>query len=235
MNNLAYVIRKKGLEVASLNDERLDVEDAGDQKKARQIRDRVDILNRELAIDIEEWAARYRYAEQSVSLLNAYLQAKAKVDGNNLPVPLLTAGTAAELKVTLEEAHEFALLDQITQMADFVTGFRNREAELEKNAIMSRMLAANGIKPFLLTLSEEQAHEAGNLLSMLLLQQVKHSDLDDVLSGRTRLSTYPQLAEKLRALETAADAGELLALHTELLSLGEGGQTLTNIEEETFA
>ncbi len=235
VNNLAYVIRKKGLEVASLNDERLDAEDAGNQKKARQIRDRVDVLNRELAIDIEEWAARYRYAEQSVSQLNAYLEAKAKVDGNNLPVPLLTAGTASELKVTLEEAHEFALLDQITQMADFVTGFRNREAELEKNAILSRMLVANGVKPFLLTLSDEQAHEAGNLLSTLLLQQVKHRDLDDVLSGRTRLSAYPQLADKLKALETAADAGELLALQTELLSLGEDSEALTNNEEETFA
>jgi hypothetical protein len=235
VNNLAYTIRKKGLEVARLNDERLDAEDENDQKKARQIRDRVDILNRELAIDIEEWAARYRYAEQSVSQLNAYLEAKAKVDGDNVPVPLLTAGTAAELKVTLEEAHEFALLDQITQMADFVTGFRNREAELEKNAILSRMLAANGVRPFLLTLSEEQAHEAGNLLSALLLQQVKHRDLDDVLAGRTKLSAYPQFAEKLKTLETATDTGELLALQTELLSLGENGDPQTPHHEEEFA
>ncbi|VWB14163.1 phage integrase [Burkholderia aenigmatica] len=235
VNNLAYTIRKKGLEVAQLNDERLDAEDVGNQKNARQIRDRVDVLNRELAIDIEEWTARYRYAEQSVSQLNAYLEAKAKVDGDNLPVPLLTAGTASELKVTLEEAHEFALLDQITQMADFVTGFRNREAELEKNTILSRMLAANGVKPFLLTLSDEHAHEAGNLLSALLLQQVKHRDLDDVLSGRTKLSAYPQLTEKLKALETATDTGELLALQSELLSLGENEQTLTHNNEETFA
>ncbi|MEZ0192181.1 VPA1269 family protein [Ralstonia solanacearum] len=202
VNNLAYTIRKKGLQVADLNDERLDAEDAGAQKRARHLRDRVDLLNRELAIDVEEWAARYRYAEQSVSLLNEYLATKAAVEGAAVPVPLLTAGTAAELKITLEEAHEFALLDQITQMSDFVTGFSNREAEVEKNAILSKMLAANGVKPFLLTLSEEQAHEAGNLLSALLLQQVKHSDLDDVLNGHTKLSAYPLLAERLRALET---------------------------------
>ncbi|WP_217465666.1 hypothetical protein [Burkholderia lata] len=79
--------------MAKLNDERIDAEDAGDQKKARQIRDRVDVLNRELAIDVEEWTARYRYAEQSVSQLNAYLETKAKLDGQDLPVPLLTAGT----------------------------------------------------------------------------------------------------------------------------------------------
>jgi len=60
VNNLAYAIRKKGLEVAHLNDQRLDAEDEGNRSKARQLRDRVDILNRELAIDVEEWAARYK-------------------------------------------------------------------------------------------------------------------------------------------------------------------------------
>lgn len=63
VNNLAYAIRKKGLEVASLNEARLDAEDSGNQRKARELRDRVDVLNRELAIDVDEWAARYRYAE----------------------------------------------------------------------------------------------------------------------------------------------------------------------------
>jgi hypothetical protein len=78
---------------------------------------------------------------------------------------MLTASTSQELRVTLEEAHEFALLDQITQMSGFVTGFKNREAELEKNAILSQMLEKNGMKPFLLGLNQTQAHEAGNLLS----------------------------------------------------------------------
>jgi hypothetical protein len=48
VNNLAYTIRKKGIEVAHLNDQRLDAEDEGSQSKARQLRDRIDILNREL-------------------------------------------------------------------------------------------------------------------------------------------------------------------------------------------
>jgi hypothetical protein len=214
VNNLAYAIRKKGLQVATLNDERLDAEDAGDQKKARQLRDRVDVLNRELAIDVEEWAARYRYAEQSVAQLDAYLKARASVEGTSLTVPLLTAGTAAELKVTLEEAHEFALLDQITQMSEFVTGFKNREAELEKSAILSRMMATNGIKPFLLTLNEQQAREAGNLLSAVLLQQVRTQELDDVLTGKKPLTTYPQLFKTMQLLEDAVKNGGLPSVFT---------------------
>ena len=53
-------------------------------------------LTGSLAIDIEEWAARYKYASQSVTLLNDYLAAKAKAEGGTLPVPLLTASTSHE-------------------------------------------------------------------------------------------------------------------------------------------
>jgi hypothetical protein len=158
-----------------------------------------------LAIDIEEWAARYKYASQSVTLLNDYLAAKAKAEGGTLPVPLLTASTSHELRVTLEEAHEFALLDQITQMSSFVTGFKNREAELEKIAILSQMMTANGLKPLLLGLNEQQAHEAGNLLSAVVLQQVRSQELGDVLSGNRPVRDYPRLAQTIEALAAAVD------------------------------
>lgn len=206
VNNLAYLIRKKGLEVARLNDERIEAEDSGNQRKARELRDRVDILNRDLEIDVNEWFSRYRYAEKSVALMEDYLATKRKFGGNNATVlvPVLTSSSAPELKVTLEQAHEFALLDQITQMSSFTAGFRNREAELEKNAILSKMMAANGVKPFLLNLSEEQAHEAGNLLSALILQQVRGQELDEMLTGKKPLHEYPRLANAIKLLETSA-------------------------------
>jgi hypothetical protein len=220
VNNLAYAIRKKGLEIASLNDQRIDAEDEKNQRKARELRDRVDILNRELEIDVNEWAARYRYAEKSIALMEQYLSAKQKIIGTGatVPVPILTSSSAPELKVTLEQAHEFALLDQITQMSDFTTGFKNREAELEKNTILSRMMAENGIKPFLLSLNDEQAHEAGNLLSAMVLQQVRGQELDEVLTGKRSLDAYPRLANAIKLLEESstpealAQAGEMSRL-----------------------
>ena len=135
--------------------------------------------------------------------MNDYLATKAKVCGTDtsVPVPILTASNPSELKVTLEEAHEFALLDQITQMREFTTGFKNREAELEKNTILSKMLTANGIQPFLLMLNEQQAHEAGNLLSALLLQQVRGHELDEVLTGKKPLASYPTLSKAIRLLQ----------------------------------
>lgn len=211
VNNLAYLIRKKGLEVAQLNDERIEAEDSGNQRKARELRDRVDILNRELEIDVNEWFSRYRFAEKSVALMDDYLTTKKKVGGTNVnvPVPILTSSSAPELKVTLEQAHEFALLDQITQMSSFTAGFKNREAELEKNAILSKMMAANGVRPFLLNLNEEQAHEAGNLLSALILQQVRGQELDEMLTGKKPLHAYPRLANAIKLLETSATSQAL--------------------------
>lgn len=94
-------------------------------------------------------------------------------------------------------------------MSEFVTGFKNREAELEKTTILSRMMDANGLKPFLLSLDERQAQEAANMLSALMLQQVSTRDLDDVLSGKKPLEFYPELSKALALLGEAANDGTL--------------------------
>jgi hypothetical protein len=217
VNSLAYAIRKKGLEVAHLNEARLEAEDLGDQRKARKVRDRVDLLNRELAIDVEEWVSRHRFAVQSIKLVDQFISAKNAVAQRH-GFTLITTSKATELKITLEQTHEFALLDQITQMADFMTGFPNREAELEKHNIISRMLSANGIKPFLLGLNEQQAREAGNMMSGLILQKIKSQDLDDVLTGSVPLTTFPSLAKVLAALATESDSNPFTAIEDMLSS-----------------
>lgn len=233
VNNLAYVIRKKGLKVADLQDEKIEAEDAGDSRAARRLRDRIELLNRELAIDLEEWTARYNFASRSVELLDTYLASKASVEGSAKQLSVLTRGNEMELKVTLEQSHEFALLDQITQMSDFVTGFSNTEAGLEKNNVLSKMMTANGIHPFLLSLNDAQAHEAGNLLSALVLQQVRAQELDALLSGRTLLSDYPALDRTVRALgEHAKDIklGGVQRLE-EVAESARGGRTASSEEE----
>lgn len=211
VNSLAYAIRKKGLEVARLNEARLEAEDLGDQRKARKVRDRVDLLNRELAIDVEEWVSRHRFAVQSIKLVDQFISAKSAVAQRH-GLTLITTSKATELKITLEQTHDFALLDQITQMADFMTGFPNKEAELEKHNIISRMLSANGIRPFLLDLNEQQAREAGNIMSGLILQKIKSQDLDDVLTGSVPLTSFPSLAKALTALATASDSNTITAI-----------------------
>lgn len=212
VNNLAYAIRKKGLEVAELNNLRIEAEDAGHQLEARAIVHRIELLNRELEIDINEWAARYKYAEESIRLMDEYLEAKSKIIATDSDVrtPVLTPSTNLELKITLEQSHEFALLDQITQLSSFTTSFQNREADLEKNDILSRMMVANGLKPFLLHLSKDQAHEAANLISALLLQQVKSQELQQVLEGEVPLHHYPHLSEAISLLERQATSEQAL-------------------------
>ncbi|MEB0148626.1 VPA1269 family protein [Pseudomonas sp. CCC2.2] len=205
-NNLAYAIRKKGLELVRLNGLKLDAEDSGNQRMARALRDRIDLLNREIELDVAEWTARYKYVVQSNAQMDDYIKAKEDIIATdaNPRVPMMTPSTPFELKVTLEQAHEFALLDQITQTAIFNPGFPNGQAELEKNQVLSKMMVANGMKPFLLSMSDEQAREAGNLLSALILQQVNSQDLDEVLTGRMTLEHYPFLALAVQKLEEAS-------------------------------
>lgn len=205
-NNLAYAIRKKGLELVRLNGLKLDAEDSKNHRMARALRDRIDLLNREIELDVAEWTARYKYVVQSHSQMDEYIKAKENIIATdaNPRVPMMTSSTPFELKVTLEQAHEFALLDQITQTAIFNPGFPNAHAELEKNQVLSKMMVANGMKPFLLTMSDEQAREAGNLLSALILQQVNAQDLDEVLTGRMPLEQYPFLSLAMQKLEEAS-------------------------------
>ena len=205
-NNLAYSIRKKGLELTRLNELKLDAEDSGNQPLARELRDRIDLLNREIELDVAEWAARYKYVVQSHAQMDEYLKAKEKIIATDATpyVPMMTASAPLELKVTLEQAHEFALLDQITQTAIFNPGFPNLQADLEKNHVLSKMMVANGMKPFLLSLSDEQAREAGNLLSALVLQQVNAQDLDEVLTGKKLLEHYPFLSLAMHKLVEAS-------------------------------
>src|ERR1700758_1548912 len=72
------------------------------------------------------------------------------------------------------------------------------------------MMTANGMKPLLLGLNEQQAHEAGNLLSAVLLQQVRSQELGGVLSGNRPLSEYPRLAQAIKCLETTVDQSPLM-------------------------
>jgi hypothetical protein len=209
MNNLAFTIRKKGFEIRRLNDLEADALDVGNRQAARDLRDRVDLLNRELDVDVAEWTSRHHYVMQSIALMDDYLAAKHQIIATDAKpkASMVTPSAPLELKVTLEQAHEFALLDQITQLADFNPGFPNLHAELEKHQMLSKVMVANGIKPFLVSLTDEQAREAGNLLSALMLQQVKSHDLDEVLTGKKPLSDYPYLSKVITELEQASSEG----------------------------
>jgi hypothetical protein len=207
VNNLAYRIRKSGLEIAALSDQKISFEDEGEKRKAFDLGIRIDNMHLALGIDLDEWAARYRYAADSVKLMERYLAMRS--ESGRATVPMLAA-EVGNLQVTLESAHEFFLLDQITQLNEFVSGYENREAQLEKNLILSKMMDANGIRPFLLGLSKQHALEAGNLLSSLILQQVEARLLDDVLNGRLPVSDFPAVSRAIKVLDRQTAGLEVL-------------------------
>lgn len=214
VNKLAYTIREKGIQVARLNEERIQHEDQGNQKQARNLKDRVETLNRELDIDLQEWSTRYKYASKSVELMDDYLSAMSAVQGVNssAKLPMLTKSPKIQLKVTLERAHEFALIDHITQMSEFQTGFNIEAVDLKKQKLLNQMMAKSGLQPLLLNLDDKQAHEAGNLLSSLMLQQVRENDLSAVLDGSKSLREYPLVFHAIEKIEETMAVGELSAV-----------------------
>jgi hypothetical protein len=204
-NNLVYQIRRKGQELARTRDRLIDETDAGHHTKARQTRHHIEALERELTIDLTEWQARYAYAMASSQLLDDYIAARQHLSSDRkLPAPLLTASSAAELTVTLQEVDEFVLLDHVTQMVDFLPGFKNREAIHEQHLVLSKVLEANELPQFLLHLDAEKAEVAANMMSSVILEYVRGQDLPRVLSGELRLADVPVLADKVGQLIHAA-------------------------------
>ncbi len=206
-NNLIYQIRRKGQELAAARDDFIEYTDAGDKTKAQRVRSRVEALERELTLDLAEWQSRYTYAMKSSELLDSYTQVRETLaNDKDLPAPLLTSSSEQDLHLTLQENNEFVLLDHLTQMVDFMPGFKNREAIHEKHLVLSRLLEANGMPQFLLRLAPEEANVASNMLSSLILEYVKAQDLPSVLSGDMKLAEIPALAQGVKEL---ADASEL--------------------------
>lgn len=100
-------------------------------------------------------------------------------------------------------------------------------------------MIANGMKPFLLTLTTEQAHEAANMLSALIIQQVSTNDLDEVLNGKLPLDKYPNLENAFKLLENSADRevlskpGEINRLAS-LIQAQDFSNNLKGDDEELF-
>ncbi|WP_157651181.1 VPA1269 family protein [Dechloromonas denitrificans] len=214
VNNLIYQVRRKGQELGDARDQLIDQTDAGLKSKAAHTRNRIEALEREIMLDITEWQARYAFATESSSLLDEYVKTRQQLAADrNLPAPLLTTSSAEELKVTLLETNEFILIDHVTQMVDFLPGFKNREAMQEKHLILARLLEANDLPQFMLQLDAAMADEAANLLSSMLLQYVRAQDLPRVLAGDIKLASIPPLDEGIKGL-AAMTTNSIRQLHT---------------------
>lgn len=211
-NVLIYEIRKKGLELKEAKDQLIDLEDSGQLTRARQARHRIECMERDLALDLTEWQSRYAYARTSSELLTAYDQAQKGVTGCSANKPaLLTGNTAEELQVILQETDEFILLEHLTQMGEVLPGFKSREAIQEKSLILSRVLAVNGLPPFLLTLDPKKSELASNLFSEMLLTYVSAQDVPKVLSGEIPLAAIPNLKESVAQLAVTLERPRLPA------------------------
>ncbi|MRT00143.1 hypothetical protein GJQ57_15995 [Ralstonia pickettii] len=211
VNNLAYEIRQKGLALKAERDRLIEAEDRGERTSARYIRDRIEMTERELSIDLAEWQARYGYAMASSELMDGYLKMRDCLHRDETPaLPMVTANSPDDLKTTLQEADEFLLMEYVTQTSEFMPGFRNQRAMQDKHVLLAQLLAANGIPAnYLVTLSGEQRDSAANLLSATLLRFVAAQEMRRLASGEVKLSEIDGLEPAVR--EVAAPDTLLLS------------------------
>lgn len=225
-NALVYRMRSDGLELKAARETLAELEDAGNLKKAAALRSRVDAMNKTLAILVDEFVSRHEYIESSSALLDEYI-ARNPTSSTSA---LITSSDAGQLRVTLEKSSSFMLLETVTQMARFVPGFKCREASKDKQAILAKMLARNGIDQFIYELPDESAEAASNLLSALVIKYAKamnkskfkevpgtpsgmteevSNTIDQILSGSIPLHTLPPLRNGVEKLKAAAISGKL--------------------------
>jgi hypothetical protein len=221
-NNLIYKIRRRGLELKTMKDRLIDLQDSEQHSSARAMRSRIELMEKDLTLDISEWQSRYSYAMQSSEKLEEYLRQRMKINRTDtLPAPLFTVSSAEDLKVTLQETDDFGLLEHVTQMYEFVPGFKNREATLDKHRILSKLLQENGMNNFLLPLDDEHAEAAGNLLSALIMEYVDAQDRTRLFNGEMKLSDLPALDSRINSItEEFAGSTALSAPSRRVIPIG---------------
>jgi hypothetical protein len=210
VNNLAYEIRQKGLALAALRDRLIELEDSDERTKAHHVRTQIQARELDLGIDIAEWQKRYSYAIASSELAEDYVKTRNSLGATSqLPVPIVTACSADELKVTLREADEFLLMEHVTQTSEFMPEFKNQAAVQDKHLLLAQMLAANGIPAkYLVTLTAQQRDVAANMMSSVMLNFVEAHDMRRFASGELLLSDMEGLEPAIRELA----AGDVVAV-----------------------
>lgn len=173
---------------------------------------------RNLEIDVNhmllEWGNRYRYAMASAELLDAYEKKKETllrkgVRKDKKALQLISSNTLEGLKMTILQSNHFVLADHISQGAEFFTEFDNQPAVIERERMLNKLLVDNGMDPYLLKLSRDEALKAGNLLSTMLLQYAGEDKIEKLMDGSMKLEKIPQLKKMIKGFITRSTTAEI--------------------------
>lgn len=186
-NELLYRIREKAALLVRLQNEEAELGGAGSQKmRVAKLRTDIDRVSMAVEHDVHEWGTRLDFVLKSVSLSNNTADGAEHASENRLS--LLTRNSEDQIRIAMEECHDFDLVEFINQSCEIFPEIDNSSARLRKGRLLDRLLAENGIAPFLFRLDEQTALRAGNALTRLLVDRVGHQGMINLIDGAAALS-----------------------------------------------
>jgi hypothetical protein len=206
MNSLLLDLRTKARHLSEQRDKAQQLEDSGETKRASLIYDELDLLDREVELDIKVLFRLNEMAKDSSE--KADTGRKAADDRQTLT--LLIPPEGREKVVTrLELASEFDLLNAIVQDAQILDATRHvaptTAVRMLKDKFL-RCLRQNGVEPYLLDLAPQVADAATIQLAKLLSLAVINADeRQRILDGKVPISAVPGLTRGIKKL--MVDAG----------------------------
>jgi hypothetical protein len=199
-NRLMHELRRKGVEIAALNEEREALEDQG--KAAHGLKARIEALYRETDIIAAEWAAEVQYVHMAEAMFDGFAAAQHQPD---LSVPALVTGLdRPALETKLEPQSEFALLQTLAEGAAVWPGFRPSAAIDDHREFLNEVLMASDADPFLLRLRGDVRDKAALLLGRTIAALVPDDRIEALRQGADHLEDYPAIGGFLARLREQA-------------------------------
>ena len=213
-NKLMHELRRKGQEIARLQEEREALEDAG--KSSHRVRASIEALYRETDIVAAEWAAEVQYVHLAEAAFTEFIADNASGEPNALVVGL----DGPAIGTQLNQGSEFSLLQNLAEGAAIWPGFKPAAALDDHREFLNEVLAANDIDPFLLRLRGDIRDRAAVLLGRSIAKFVPDENMDALRSGDLRIDEFPAITTLISGLKEQALNANIVP-----------GSTLVGLEE----
>lgn len=205
-NRLMHEMRRKGKEIADLNDKKALIEEQG--KSPHLVKAQIEALYRETDTIGAEWAAETQYIQIAETMFRKYAEAGSGEGTPGVPT-LITGLETAEIEARIDKRSEFSLLQSIAEGASVWKGFRPSVALEDHREFLNEILAANDAEPFLLRLRGDIRDQAAAMLGRAISALVPDEKIEDLRNGSLRLEEFPSVSGFLEAMRKAVASASI--------------------------
>jgi hypothetical protein len=185
-NNLMFKLKKIAKTIRMLSEDALE---NTDPVRAREIQQEIESLNNMSNLDWQEWQALVRLIAEANEIKN-------NANGKEL--------TKTTIEAYMQDGTEFSLMHSITTGMELFPTYHkihNMEAMMEKHEAINRLLMAEGIEPFLISMPYARKLSTGNKLSEAIIKSIPTAELDFVTLGGKPLSDNKLLLTNIKPIE----------------------------------